>query len=107
MIQKFLAALAIGAVAGLIDAGPMFLRKINKFSCMAVFMQWILLGLVIPFVDWGISSWLRGALIGELGMVPFMILSYYRNKKAIVPTAVYAAILGMGISLAGTYFIGS
>ncbi len=99
-------AMMLGVTAGLIDIAPMFRMKVNRFSIMAIFAQWFLLGMVIPFVSWNIQPWLKGLILGELGMLPFMIQLYFRNRKAIPGTAFAAAILGMAIAFGGNYFIG-
>jgi hypothetical protein len=44
-------ALLIGIGAGPIDVTPMVLQKINRYSILSVFAQWVVLGLLIPFVE--------------------------------------------------------
>ncbi len=34
----------------------------NKYANVSAFFHWVVLGLIIPFVAWDISHWLRGAL---------------------------------------------
>jgi len=99
-------ALTIGTLAGIIDIIPMIKRNVPKFSIGYVFAQWVFIGLLIPFVNWNIQPWVKGLIIGELGMIPVIILTYYRNKPAIPSIVVFAAILGIGIGLAGAKFIG-
>lgn len=104
-MNNYVIALLIGAAAGLIDAIPMLGRKIPVFSVAAIFCQWVLLGLVIPFIKWETEPWLTGLILGELGMLPFMIQVMYRNKKALLPMILFAGILGVAIGVAGDYFI--
>ncbi len=99
-------ALLIGAAAGIVDALPMLRMKVPRFSVAAIFCQWVFLGLVIPFIRWDLSPWLTGLILGELGMLPFMIQVLYRNKKAALPMMIFAGILGIAIGVAGDYFIG-
>lgn len=106
-MKNILIALALGIIAAAIDALPMIKNKnIPRFSIMAIFAQWVVMGLLIPFVHWEIAPWLKGAIIGELGMLPFMIIAFYRSKKSILPTIIMAAILGAAIAVAASYFIG-
>lgn len=105
-MTAILIALSISALAGLIDIAPMWARPIPRASIAAIFVQWLLLGLVIPFVSWPLPSWLTGALLGLLGMAPTMIVAYTRNPKSIIPTAIYALVLGAGIGAATPFYVG-
>jgi len=67
-MTEILVALLIGAIAGLIDIAPMIKRPVPRESIVATFVQWVLLGLVIPFVSWSIPAWLTGSILGLLGM---------------------------------------
>lgn len=47
-------ALCIGVIAGIVDVTPMIIQKLDKFSCISAFIHWIVLGLIIPYVNWNI-----------------------------------------------------
>ena len=98
-------ALIIGIIAGTIDVIPMIIKKLDKFSNLSAFVHWVVLGLIIPFVDWGIAPWLKGLILGELLALPIMILLYPKDKPALLPITVSSALLGMGIAIAGAAFI--
>ena len=99
-------ALLIGILAGVVDVIPMIKKRVPWHSTVSVFAQWVLLGLLIPFVRWGVEPWLKGMIIGALGMAPTMILAINRNLKSLGPTLAYGVILGAAIGLAGEQFIG-
>ncbi len=61
-MNEILIALLIGIVAGIIDIIPMIIQKMNKYANLSAFFHWVVLSLIIPFVAWDISHWLRGAL---------------------------------------------
>lgn len=105
-MNEILIALAIGIVAGILDVIPMIIQKRPKFTIYAMFAQWVFLGLVIPFINWGIEPWLKGLIIGILGMLPTTITVFYKNKKAVMPTIVFGGVFGMGIAIAGNILIG-
>lgn len=105
-MEKILIALTLGAAVGAIDIIPMVRNKVYKYSIIAVFIQWMLLGLLIPFVNWGIQPWLKGMIIGFLGMVPTMVVAYDRNRSAVVPTGIFGAVFGSLLGVAGSYLIG-
>lgn len=100
---SILIALILGVFAGAVDSLPMLRMNVPRFSILAIFAQWVIIGVLIPFVSWEIPVWSKGLIIGELGMVPFMIIAWYRNKKSIIPTALMAAVLGTAIALGHNY----
>ncbi len=105
-MNDFIIAIIIGIVAGLIDIIPMVIQKLNKRDCVSAFVHYFVLGLVIPFIDWGISAWLTGIIIAFGTALPIMIIVYPKDKKAIIPMIVFSLILGAGIGLAGAKFVG-
>lgn len=104
-MNNIVIALLIGAAAGLVDALPMLRMKVPVFSILAIFCQWVFLGLVIPFISWNTEPWLTGLILGEAGMIPFAIQALYKNKKSVLPMLLFAGILGIAIGIAGDYFI--
>ena len=105
-MDSILIALAIGIIAGIIDVTPMIIQKLDKFANISAFAHWVVLGLIIPFVDWNIAPWLKGLILGELSAIPIMILVYQEDKKALIPMGILSAILGIGVAIAGAKFIG-
>ncbi|MDP3479458.1 MAG: hypothetical protein Q8R88_06780 [Desulfoprunum sp.] len=99
-------ALCIGVIAGIVDVVPMAIQKLDKFACVSAFVHWVVLGLIIPYVNWDIQPWLKGLVIAELSAIPMMILVYPQDSKALIPMAIFSAILGAGVGLAGARFIG-
>jgi hypothetical protein len=104
-MEKILIALCIGIVAGLIDVTPMIIQKLDKTACWSAFVHWVVLGLIIPFVHWEIQPWLKGLIIGELSVIPIMIIVFAKDKKALIPMSIFSAILGIGVAVAGSIFI--
>lgn len=105
-MNDFLIAIIIGLVAGLIDVIPMIIMKLEKVANISAFVHYFVLGLIIPFVSWGIEPWQKGAIIAFLSALPVMIIVYPKDKKAIIPMIVFSLILGAGIGIAGAKFIG-
>jgi hypothetical protein len=98
-------ALLIGIIAGIIDIIPMIIQKLDKFACASAFVHWVILGLIIPFVDWNIQAWLTGLIIGLISSFPVILMIYKQDKKSVIPILFMSAILGFGVGLAGGYFI--
>lgn len=105
-MNDILIALIIGIIAGLIDVVPMIIMKLEKTANISAFVHYFALGLIIPFVDWGIPSWITGIIIALLSAIPIMIIVYPKDKKALIPMTVFSVILGAGIGLVGAKFIG-
>ncbi len=105
-MNNILIALIIGLIAGVIDIIPMIIQKLEKRDTISAFVHYFALGLIIPFVSWEITPWIKGSVIALLTAIPIMIIVYPKDKKAILPMIVFSLILGAGIGLAGAKFIG-
>lgn len=104
-MNHFIIALTIGIVAGLIDVIPMIIRKLDRVSCVSAFTHYVALGLIIPFVNWGIPLWITGMIIALLTAIPIMVIVYPKDKKAIIPMILFSFVLGAGIGVAATKFM--
>ena len=104
-MNNILIALTIGIVAGVIDAAPMLIQKLEKPAIWSAFIHWVVLGLIIPFVSWDLQPWLKGLIIGELAAIPIMIIVFPKDKKALISMIVFSAILGIGVAITGSIFI--
>jgi hypothetical protein len=54
-MNNFLIATLIGLAAGLIDIVPMIIQKLDKRDTISAFVHYFALGLIIPFINWGIA----------------------------------------------------
>ena len=97
-------AIAIGGVAGMIFLLSLD-RKASLYENLAVLSQWVLMGLLIPFVRWGLDPWIRGMIIGVLGMLPFSVISLGRSLSHSVLILILGLLLGTATGIAGDYFI--
>lgn len=104
-MNDIMAALLLGVIAEAIDVLPMLKTKIPRASILFIFSQWVLIGFLIPFVNWKIAFWLKGLIIGTLGMIPVALITYPRNKKAVPGILIFGVILGAGVGLASDWLI--
>jgi len=104
-MKNILIALIIGLIAAIIDVVPMIIQKIDKSACISAFVQWIILGLIIPYVYWNMQPWLKGLIISELVTLPVMILVFAKEPKSVIPIFIFTAVLGTLVGLAGAKFI--
>ena len=104
-MKNILIALIIGLSAAIIDVVPMIIQRIDKSACISAFLQWIVLGLLIPYVNWDMQPWLKGLIIAELAALPILVLVFAKDPKSIIPIIVFSAILGTAVGFAGGEFI--
>jgi len=105
-MDEFLIALIIGIIAGIIDVIPMIIQKMEKSANLSAFIHWVVMGLIIPFVSWNITPWLKGLIIAEISVIPVLLIVTTKDKKAVIPITIMSAFLGVGVGWAGAYFIG-
>lgn len=105
-MNNFLIATIIGLIAGIIDIIPMIIQKLDKREVISAFLHYFALGIIIPFVSWGVAPWIKGLCIALLTALPIMIIVYPKDKKSIIPMLVFSIILGAGIGILGAKFIG-
>ena len=95
-------ALLIGIIAGTID----IIQKLDKSATLSAFVHWVVLGLIIPYVNWDMQPWFKGITVALLTAIPVMIIVYQQDKKALIPMSVFSILLGAGVGVAGASFIG-
>jgi len=104
-MKNIFIALIIGVSAAIIDVVPMIIQRIDKSACVSAAIQWIVLGLIIPYVNWDMQAWIKGLVIGEMMALPIMILVFSKDPKSVIPIIVFSAILGTAVGMAGAKFI--
>lgn len=104
-MKNIFIALIIGILAAIVDVVPMIIQRLDKYACISAAIQWIALGLIIPFVNWDMQPWLKGLLIAELTALPIIVLVFAKEPKSIIPIVIFSAILGIAVGLAGSKFI--
>ena len=97
MILTLIVALFLGFIAGIIDIFPLMKRNIPKASIVLIFTQWVMISLIIPFLNFGLDAWLTGVVAGIAGMIPIMAMSWHVKREAIIGILIWAIILGAGL----------
>lgn len=95
----------IGLVAATIDVVPMVLQKLEKSACISAAVHWIVLGFVIPSVQWDMAPWIQGMVLSLMLMLPVGVLVFVQDKKALIPMTVFSIILGAGVGAAGATWV--
>lgn len=103
--MAILTMLLIGLVAAIIDVTPMVLQKLPTSACISAGIHWVVLGVLIPSVQWDMLPWVKGILIALMALLPVAVLVWEDDKKALIPMVIFSIILGAGVGLAGDAFI--
>ena len=105
-MKKIFIALIIGLIAGIIDVIPMFIMHLNWYANISAFAHWIVLGLIIPFVNWNIrTAWFKGLIIGVISAVPVIIITLEDGYDSVLPILTSSVILGSLIGFLGKKYI--
>lgn len=91
----------LGLVAAVIDVTPMLIQKLDRSACVSAALHWIVLGFVIPSVEWSMLPWLKGVVLSLMLLLPVATLVFAQDKKAIIPMTVFSILLGAGVGAAG------
>ncbi len=104
IIHRLIISILIGIVAGIIDVIPMVIQKLDIYANISAFIHWVVLGIIISYIQIPFAPWLKGLVIAELSALPIMIIVLKDGKMAIVPIFVMSAILGILVGIATSKF---
>lgn len=93
-MKKLLISLILGTAAGILDVIPMLIQKLDWYANTSAFFQWIILGIVINYIDISLEGWLKGLIIAEALSIPVMILVAKTEPFSVVPIIIMSALLG-------------
>lgn len=97
-MKNVLLSFTLGAVAGIIDIIPMIIQKLDKYSIVSAFIQWLILGFIISFIKIpGVDSWLKGLITAVLAGLPIMILVMKTDPKSVIIILMMSAVLGSAV----------
>lgn len=104
-MKKFKIALILGLSAGIVDVIPMIIQKINWYANTSAFIHWLVMGMVITYLDMPIKGWLKGLVIGEAACLPVAIIVLKTDPVSVIPITIMSAILGATIGFLGEKFL--
>jgi len=105
-MNTLLLSIIIGLVAGTVDAIPMIIQKLPRYSTVSAFIHFFFVSIVIvnitlPPVPW----WLQGGLISLALMIPMLIHVGATDKKPLPIITINAIVIGTLVGIAGHYLI--
>ena len=96
-MSRFFISVLIGIAAGVIDVAPMLVQKLGKHVCLSAFIHWVVLGVLISYVQAPLPAWLKGIVIAVLSCLPIVILVSETDSKSILPILAMSVILGAAV----------
>jgi hypothetical protein len=93
-MNKIIAGLALGLVAGIIDVIPMILQKLTWDANLSALSMWIIAGFLISTNELKLNVILKGILISFLLLIPVAILIAWQEPMSLIPIAIITLILG-------------
>ena len=93
-MKNFIKYLILGIVIGGIDIIPMLLMGGKTSEIISAFIHWVVLCIIIPYVNWNIPTWLKGAIIGLASSLSIILLVADNQPQSVIPILVMSFILG-------------
>jgi hypothetical protein len=81
------------------------LQHLNWYANSSAYAHWVILGLLIPFVNWNLASWLKGIVLAILLAIPVIILTFENGFGQVLPILVASAVLGAPGGVAGEKYV--
>ena len=104
-MKKLAYALLFGAIAGIIDVLPMIAQGLNAYANWSAFAHWLVLGILMVYIQWSFKGWLKGLILAELTAIPILIIVSEDDPLGILPIVLMSAILGSILGWATERFI--
>jgi len=93
-MNKLLAGIILGAVAGCIDVIPMLMQKLTWDANLSAFSLWIVVGFLISTSSLRINSFLKGIVIAFLVLIPCAFIIGWHQPASLIPITLMTLILG-------------
>jgi hypothetical protein len=93
-MKKIHLALFLGVFAGIIDIIPMAIQGFNSYAIASAFLQWLILGFFISYIEFGIQGWCKGLIVAVLMALPIIIIVMKDDVASVLPILVMSAVLG-------------
>jgi hypothetical protein len=105
-MSRLLISLIIGVAAGIIDIVPMFFQKLDKYSIISAFIQWVVVAFVVTHIQFGVEGWLKGLIVAVLMALPVVVLVVKTDAKSAVPILIMSVVLGSLVGFIGDKYAG-
>lgn len=100
-MNKIIAGLLLGAVAGLIDVIPMVIQKLPWDANLSAFSMWVVVGFFLSSTNIAMKPFVKGIVVSYLCLLPAAILIAGKEPFSLVPILAMTTILGglLGVAI--------
>jgi len=105
-MKKLFISLGIGVAAGVVDVIPMIIQQLNIYACLSAFAQWVVLGILINYIELGMKAWLKGLTVALLCSIPIVIIVSENEPVSAIPIVIFSAVLGSLVGFFGKKYAG-
>ncbi|MFA5839028.1 MAG: hypothetical protein WC890_00050 [Candidatus Margulisiibacteriota bacterium] len=93
-MNKYIAGILCGIIAGVIDVTPMLLMKLPWTANLSAFLMWVVIGFLIVTSALKINGVLKGLLISFCVLLPSLVIIGAQNPIDLIPVIIMTLILG-------------
>ena len=97
-MSVFFIGLVIGLIVALLEVSMVRTYQKNPIILIAIGLHWVSTGALMPFIDLGISTGLKGIIVGLILTIPLIVLDSQRSRNATIHTSVFAPVWGVVIA---------
>jgi hypothetical protein len=100
MKRRIFLGLALGIVAGVLDAIPMIVQGMTWDAVWGAFSLWLVVGFMLATSSLTLPAFVKGIVIALLCLLPSLFIIGWHDPLSLVPiviiTIVLGALLGIG-----------
>ena len=93
-MNRIVAGLLVGVIAGILDVIPMILQKLSWVANLSAFTMWVIIGLLIATNNLKLPAIIKGILISILVLIPTAIIIGSKETTSLIPITIMTIILG-------------
>lgn len=96
-MNKKLAGLLFGALAGVLDVVPMIIQKLPWSANLSALAMWVVVGFLISTSNLKLAAPVKGLLVAFLVLSPCAVIIGWQEPKSLVPIGIMTVVLGSAL----------
>ena len=96
----FALSVTAGSIAAVGEVLMVGTYEKDRHVLAAIATHWVAAGVLMPFIDLGLATWLTGILVGVILTAPFVVLATRTSRNAVIHTCLFAPVWGIAIAYA-------
>jgi hypothetical protein len=74
----------------------MIVQQLAWNADLSAFLHWVIMGVIIAYINFGIKGWIKGLILGLVTAIPFVLII---GIDAAIPIFGMSAILGILVGI--------